>query len=148
MCSYYKLPLEKQAIDDKGWMHSGDMGMLDEDGYLHFLGRYKELIIRGGENIMPNEIGSAISQNEKIQDVKVVGVPDDFFGEVACACISMKDGCEFDEEEMRSFLSGKIAKYKIPAYFMVYDSLPKLANGKQDAMTMKRDAANKFASQN
>lgn len=147
MCSYYKLPLEKQAIDEYGWLHSGDMGCLDDDGYLHFLGRYKELIIRGGENIMPNEVGAVISQHEAVQDVKVVGVPDYFYGEVVCACISMKEGCSFDENEMRAFLNGKLSKHKIPAYFLIYDTLPKLANGKQDAVRMKREAAAKFAKQ-
>lgn len=143
MCAYYKAALTSQAVDEKGWLHTGDLGFLDSEGYLHITGRAKELIIRGGENIMPNEIASAISQNEKVKDVKVLGVPDDFYGEVVCACVAMKDSCEFDEDAMRTFLADKLAKYKIPAYFLVYDELPKLANGKVDAVNLKKEAEEK-----
>lgn len=148
MCSYYKLPAELQSVDEKGWLHTGDRGFLDSDGYLHFDGRYKELIIRGGENIMPNEIAAVISQNEDIQDVKVVGVPDEFYGEAVCACVVMKDGVDFREEKMRAFLSGKLSKQKIPAYFMVYDSMPRLSNGKPDMVSIRKDAEKKFTQSN
>lgn len=145
MCSYYKLPLEQQAIDEKGWIHSGDMGWLDKDGYLHFAGRYKELIIRGGENIMPNEIAAVISQHSDVQDVKVVGVPDEFYGETVCACVVMKEGIPFDEERIRTFLSTRLTKQKIPTYFMVLDTIPKLANGKPDLVNIRKAAEEKFA---
>lgn len=144
-CSYYKLPPEQQPIDEKGWLHTGDRGFLDADGYLHFDGRYKELIIRGGENIMPNEIASVISARDDVQDVKVVGVPDEFYGEAVCACVVMKDGCEPDEAEMRTYLAGKLAKQKIPAYFMYPEAIPRLANGKPDMVSLKKAAADRFA---
>lgn len=140
MCCYYKAALDSQAIDENGWLHTGDLGYLDEEGYLHLTGRAKELIIRGGENIMPNEVAEAISMESSVADVKVVGVPDDFFGEVVCACVMMKDGAEFDEEYFKAFLKGKLAKYKIPTYFLLYEAFPMLSNGKIDMVNLKKDA--------
>ncbi|MCQ2743141.1 MAG: AMP-binding protein [Bacilli bacterium] len=137
---YYKVPLEKQAIDNVGWIHTGDLGFLDEDGYLHLTGRAKEIIIRGGENLVPNEIAGEISKHKSVADVKVVGVPDDFFGEVVCACLVLRGGETFNKDEMNAFLSDKLAKYKIPAYYVVYDAFPMLASGKVDAVSLRKDA--------
>lgn len=139
MLCYYKLGLENQAIDEDGWLHTGDLGYLDQEGYVHLSGRSKEIIIRGGENIIPNEIATAISEHEGIGDVKVLGVPDDFFGETVAAALLIKDGYTFNEAEMREFLRTRLAKYKIPAYFEVYDNFPYLASGKVDAITLKKD---------
>lgn len=138
---YYKLPLEKQAIDDSGFIRTGDLGFLDEDGYLHLTGRAKELIIRGGENIVPNEIASEISKYPDVADVKVVGIPDDFFGEVVCACIVMHGNTKFEKEKIDSFLKDKLAKYKIPAYYLNYEQFPVLGSGKVDMLKLKKDAA-------
>ncbi|MCR5582120.1 MAG: AMP-binding protein [Eggerthellaceae bacterium] len=139
MCSYYKVPLELQSVDDGGWLHTGDLGFFDEDGYLHLTGRAKELIIRGGENIMPSEIAEAISAFPQVADVKVQGVPHDFFGEVVGASVTMKDGATLDVDALLQFLSGRLAKYKIPAYVFQYDEFPLLSNGKVDAVALKRD---------
>ena len=139
MSCYYKADIDAQAIDDNGWMHTGDLGYMDENGYIHLTGRAKELIIRGGENIMPNEVAEIISQYPAVADVKVVGVPDDFFGEIVCACITMKAGNAFVEEEMREFLKDKLAKYKIPAVFVEYESFPMLSSGKVDMVNLRRD---------
>ena len=139
MLCYYKLGLDNQAIDADGWLHTGDLGYLDEEGYVHLSGRSKEIIIRGGENIIPNEIATAISEHDGIGDVKVLGVPDDFFGETVAAALLLKDGYTFDEAEMREFLRSRLAKYKIPAYFEVYDSFPYLASGKVDGISLKKD---------
>ena len=147
MCSYYKLPLEKQPFDGEGFLHTGDLGFLDEDGYLHFTGRAKELIIRGGENIMPDEVASAISANENVVDAKVIGVPDETYGEAVSAAVVLKAGASFDEKEMRDFLMTKLAKYKIPTYFFVYDKLPSLANGKIDAVSLKKEIIDRIAHQ-
>ena len=139
MTCYYKADMNTQSIDGDGWLHTGDLGYLVDDGYLYFVGRSKELIIRGGENIVPNEIASAISQNEDIADVKVVGVPDEFWGEIVAAAVLMKEGKTFEEEEMRSELKQRLARFKMPAHFIVYDKFPMLANGKVDSVTLKND---------
>ncbi len=139
MICYYKAEMERQAIDEDGWLHTGDLGFLDEDGYLHFVGRLKELIIRGGENIVPNEIAAAISEEEEIADVKVFGAPDEFWGEVVVAALLMKEGKTLDEAALRESLSKKLAKYKIPESFVVYAEFPHLANGKVDAINLKKD---------
>ncbi len=128
------------GIDERGFLHTGDLGYLDEEGDLHLTGRAKELIIRGGENIMPNEVAEIISGYAGIADVKVVGIPDDFFGESVCACVCMKDGFVFDEEDMKQFLGNRLAKYKIPTVFILYDELPSLSNGKVDMVGLRRDA--------
>lgn len=139
MTCYYKADMDTQSFDGDGWLHTGDLGYLVDDGYLYFVGRSKELIIRGGENIVPNEIASAISQNEDIADVKVVGVPDEFWGEIVAAAVLMKEGKTFEEEEMRSELKQRLARFKMPAHFIVYDKFPMLANGKVDSVTLKND---------
>lgn len=141
MAGYYKVAIDDQAVDMDGWLHTGDLGIMDEDGYLHITGRAKELIIRGGENIVPNEIAGQISAHPDVEDVKVVGVPDDIYGEAICACIRMREGCTFDEAGMKEFLIGKLAKYKMPAYYLIYESFPMLASGKADMVNLKKDAA-------
>ena len=143
MTCYYKAAIDDQSIDDEGWLHTGDLGYFDEDNYIHFVGRSKELIIRGGENIVPNEVISAISQEDYIADAKVYGVPDDFWGETVAAAIILKEGFTFDEEKMRESLKTRLAKFKIPAHFLVYDSFPSLANGKVDGVNLKKDVIRK-----
>jgi fatty-acyl-CoA synthase len=145
MSCYYKAALDAQSIDDNGWLHTGDLGFIDEEGYLHLTGRAKELIIRGGENIMPSEIAEVISQFPDVADVKVQGVPDDFFGEVVGASIVMKDGKKLDIEELKAFLAQRIAKYKLPAFIFQYDAFPVLSNGKIDAVSLKKDMNGKAA---
>lgn len=145
MSCYYKAALDLQSIDDGGWLHTGDLGFIDENGYLHLTGRAKELIIRGGENIMPSEVAEAIAQFPDVADVKVQGVPDDFFGEVVGASVVMKDGKELDAEALKAFLSERIAKYKVPAYIFQYDDFPVLSNGKIDAVSLKKDMNAKAA---
>ena len=138
MVGYYKVPIESQAIDDTGWLHTGDLGYLNEEGYLCFTGRLKELIIRGGENIMPGEIESALSKYDFINNVKVLGMPSEFYGEEAAACIILKEGASFDEDAIRSDLLLNLAKYKIPSRFFVFDDFPMLGSGKIDAVTLKK----------
>lgn len=145
MSCYYKAALEAQAIDHGGWLHTGDLGFMDEEGYLHLTGRTKELIIRGGENIMPNAVAEVISQFPDVEDVKVQGVPDDFFGEVVGASIVMKAGKVLDTEALLHFLEERIAKFKIPAFVFQYDAFPVLANGKIDAVSLKKDMNQKAA---
>ena len=90
MVGYYKVPVEEQAIDDNGWIHTGDIGFLREDGYLCLTGRVKEMIIRGGENIAPNEVANALAMHKAVADAKVVGVTSKFWGEEVCAIIVLK----------------------------------------------------------
>ena len=143
MTGYYNVDINDQSIDDEGWLHTGDLGYFDDEGYIHFVGRSKELIIRGGENIIPNEIISAISQEDYIADAKVFGVPDDFWGETVAAAIVIKDGCSYDEAKLRESLKAKLAKFKIPEQFIVYKSFPSLSNGKVDSVNLKKDVIEK-----
>lgn len=145
MTCYYKLNENDQSIDAEGWLHTGDLGKLQDDGYLKLTGRIKELIIRGGENIMPGEIEAAISKSEIIDNVKVFGIPSDFFGEEVCACIKLKRGKIFDEEKFRAELAADLAKYKIPSKFVVVDEFPMLGTGKIDGVTLKKSILNSLS---
>ena len=147
MTGYYKLPPEKQAIDGEGWLHTGDMGYLDEEGYLTLTGRYKDLIIRGGENIMPAEIEEVIAEMPEVRQVRAVGIPDPYYGEVAVACVVMMPGAVWDEAAVRAMLSGKLARYKIPAFFLLYDDLPVLGSGKIDTVKLRKDAEQRIRNQ-
>lgn len=142
MTCYYKVPIEKQAIDEKGWLHTGDLGKFDENGYLIFVGRLKELIIRGGENIVPNEVASVISTLENVKDAKVVGIPDELFGETVGAAVILKDGV-LDAREMKKRLLEKLAGFKVPSYIVQYNEFPLLGNGKVDMVNLKKDMVNR-----
>lgn len=144
MTCYYKADIDDQSIDDDGWLHTGDLGFLDGDGYIHISGRAKELIIRGGENITPNEVAAAISEQEGIADVKVLGAPHPFFGEEVVACIVLKDGFAYDESALRTNVEKILAKFKQPSYYVVYDKFPLLPNGKVDAINLKKDMLTKL----
>ncbi len=144
MACYYKVNLDSQAIDGQGYLHTGDIGNIDEDGLLHITGRLKDLIIRGGENITPSEVAEPISKFEGVHDVKIVGVPHEFFGEVVCACIVMKEGYTFDEAAMRNYLQGQLTKQKLPEFYYIFDKFPMLSSGKVDSVSIKKMAAEKF----
>ena len=141
---YYRLPIEKQPLDDEGWLATGDLGVILPDGYLKLVGRAKDLIIRGGENISPGEVADAVAQLPGVADVKVLGVPHEVLGEEVAAAIVLKDGKTFDEDAAKQTLAGKLAKFKIPAYFVVLDKFPLLGSGKVDAITLKKDVLSKL----
>lgn len=145
MAGYYKTGIDNQSIDADGWLHTGDLGYLREDGYLHLDGRLKELIIRGGENIMPLDVAQAVSTLPGVKDVKVVGVPSDFYGEEVAACICLKPDAVFDENEARTLLSGKLASFKIPSYFFLFSEFPTLSNGKIDSLSVLEEAKRRAA---
>lgn len=140
MNGYDKLPTDKQPIDENGWLHTGDLGYLDADGYLHLSGRIKDVIIRGGENISPSEIESALNQMENIREAKVMGAPHPIYGESVEACVTMTDGGKsFDQEALKAALRRVIARFKVPSHIFLYDSFPLNVNGKLDQHTLHAD---------
>ena len=131
MKGYYKMPeATAQAIDADGWLHSGDLGVLDADGYLSITGRLKDMIIRGGENIYPREIEEYLFKLEGIADVQVVGVPNRRYGEEVGAFIKLKQGVSVTEEDVKDFCRGRISRYKIPRHVAFVDTYPMTASGK------------------
>jgi fatty-acyl-CoA synthase len=129
-----------QAIDAEGWMHTGDLAVMDVDGYVNITGRIKDLIIRGGENVSPREIEEFLYGHPDIVDVQVVGVPDEKFGEEVCAFIQARDGATVDIDAVREFCQGKIAHYKVPRYVLSIDDFPMTVTGKIQKYLL-RDAA-------
>lgn len=131
MSGYYNMPeATTQAIDSDGWLHTGDLAVMDEDGNCKITGRLKDMIIRGGENIYPREIEEFLYTNPKIKDIQVVGVPSRKYGEEVAAFIQVKDGEELTEEELKEFCRGKVARHKIPAFVLFVDQYPTTASGK------------------
>ena len=136
---YYKLDISKQPIDEDGWLATGDLGYFDEAGYVHLIGRVKDLIISGGENISPGEVANAVSAFPDVKDVKILAIPDEVMGEAVAAAVIMKEGVPFDEDAMRDFVKKGLAKYKQPKKYFVFDSFPLLGSGKVDAITLKKE---------
>ncbi len=131
MKGYYKMPEETaKVIDSDGWLHTGDLAVMDENGYCKITGRIKQMIIRGGENIYPKEIEEYLYTHPKISDVQIYGVPDRKYGEQVMAAVILKKGVEMTEEEVREFCKGKIANYKIPKYVKFVEGYPMTASGK------------------
>jgi fatty-acyl-CoA synthase len=129
------------AIDAEGWMHTGDLGTIDDQGYGRIVGRLKELVIRGGENISPAEIEDYLNGHPQIQSALVVGVPDEKYGEELCACITPRQGQRLTEDEIRVFCRGRIAHYKIPRYIRFVESLPLTASGKVQKFLLAKQSA-------
>ena len=120
----------RNAIDPEGWLHTGDIAVEDEDGYIAITGRIKDMVIRGGENIYPREIEEFLYSHYAIQDVQVVGVPDPKYGEELMAWNILKEGESLDAEELRDYCTGKISRHKIPRYFEFTKEYPMTASGK------------------
>lgn len=120
----------RQAIDSEGWLHTGDIAIMDEDGYIDITGRIKDMIIRGGENIYPREVEEFLYKHPGILDVQIVGVPDPKYGEEMMAWIIPKEGADIDEEAVREFCKGNISYHKIPRYIEFTDAYPMTASGK------------------
>ena len=137
MSGYYKTPIEKQDFDEKGWFHTGDLGFLTEDGYLHFAGRKKEIIIRGGENILPGEIAEVVAKLDYVTACQIIGIPDDTWGESIGCALLVKPEHTFNEDEFKDYLKEHLASNKIPTVIKVYDVFPLLANGKVDVLKLK-----------
>lgn len=141
MKGYYNMPEQTaQAIDAEGWLHTGDLATMDEDGYFQITGRLKDMIIRGGENIYPREVEEFLYTHPKVLDIQVVGVPDPKYGEQVLACIRVKPGEALTEEEVLEYCHGKIARFKIPRYIQIVDEYPMTASGKIQKFKLREQA--------
>jgi fatty-acyl-CoA synthase len=127
----------RQAIDAARWMHTGDLATMDDEGYVNIVGRIKDMIIRGGENIYPREIEEFLYTHPAIADAQVIGVPDERYGERVCAWIVLKRGAELDEDALRDFCRGRIARYKIPELVRFVDAFPMTVTGKIQKYRMR-----------
>lgn len=141
MLGYYNQPeLTAQAIDPEGWLHTGDLAVKQPDGYYHITGRFKDMIIRGGENIAPREIEELLYQHPKIQDVQVVGVPDRKYGEEVAAWIKLREGAAAEPEEFREFCRAHLAHFKTPRYIKFVDCFPTTVTGKIQKFKIREQA--------
>jgi fatty-acyl-CoA synthase len=129
----------REVLDDAGWMHTGDLATIDAEGYCNIVGRVKDMLIRGGENVYPREIEDFLRSHEGVQDVQVFGVPDARYGEEVCAWIVPRPGAAITADDIVAFCRGRIAHYKVPRYVRVVPSFPLTATGKAQKFVM-RDA--------
>jgi fatty-acyl-CoA synthase len=127
----------REAIDKARWMHTGDLAVMDEEGYVSIVGRFKDMVIRGGENIYPREVEEFLYQHPSIADVQVIGVPDPKYGEELCAWVKLKYGTTATDAELSDWCSGKIALYKIPRYWKLTDAFPMTVTGKVQKFKMR-----------
>jgi fatty-acyl-CoA synthase len=141
MSGYWKDPERtSEAIDAQRWMHTGDLATMDADGYVRVVGRIKDMVIRGGENIYPREIEEFLYTHPQIADVQVIGVPDERYGEALMAWVVTRPGASLTEEEVRDFCRGQIAHYKLPRYVKFVDSFPMTVTGKVQKFKMRETA--------
>ncbi|WP_262008499.1 AMP-binding protein [Bacillus licheniformis] len=145
MKGYYKNPEATAAvIDEDGFLHTGDLAVMDEEGYCRITGRLKDMIIRGGENIYPREIEEFLYKHPDILDVQIVGVPDETFGEEVSAWIKLKSGASMTADELKEYCKGKIARYKIPRYIAFVEEFPMTASGKVQKFKLREQALEHF----
>jgi fatty-acyl-CoA synthase len=130
----------RTAIDAARWMHTGDLATMDEEGYLNIVGRIKDMIIRGGENVYPREIEEFLYSHPKVQDVQVIGVPDEKYGEEIMAWVKLREGQAATDAEIRDYCRGKIAHYKIPRYVRFVDAFPMTVTGKVQKFLMREES--------
>ena len=141
MKGYYKMPdANRLAIDEDGWLHTGDLACKNPDGTYRITGRLKDMIIRGGENIYPKELEEFIYTHPKVSDVQVIGVPDEQYGEEIMACIILKEDEQMTVEEMKQYMRERIARHKVPKYIAFVDSFPMNAAGKILKYKMREQA--------
>ncbi|SFT89623.1 AMP-binding protein [Halomonas saccharevitans] len=133
-----------KAIDAAGWMHTGDLATMDDEGYVAIVGRIKDMIIRGGENIYPREIEDFLYTHSAISDVQVIGVPDEKYGEEVMAWVKLSEGESLDEEGLKAFCKGQIAHYKVPRYVKFVDAFPMTVTGKIQKFKMREEATHEL----
>ncbi|MBU6471415.1 MAG: AMP-binding protein [Alphaproteobacteria bacterium] len=134
-----------EAVDAEGWMHTGDLADIDAEGYCRIVGRVKDMVIRGGENIYPREVEEYLYRHPAIEDVQVFGVPDEKYGEELCAWIKLRSGHDVTEEDFRAFCRERIAHYKVPRYILFVDEFPMTATGKIQKFVMRKAMAERLA---
>jgi fatty-acyl-CoA synthase len=148
MLGYWNNPAATaEAIDTARWMHTGDLATMDDEGYLNIVGRSKDMIIRGGENVYPREIEDFLHTHPKVQDVQVVGVPDDKYGEEIMAWIVLKQDQAATSDEFRAYCSGQISHYKIPRYWKFVNGFPMTVTGKAQKFKLREMAIAEFGLQ-
>jgi fatty-acyl-CoA synthase len=130
----------RAAIDNARWMHTGDLATMDEEGYVNIVGRIKDMIIRGGENVYPREIEEFLYGHPKVQDVQVIGVPDARYGEEVMAWVRLRDGQKATAEEIRDYCRGKIAHFKVPRFVKFVDAFPMTVTGKVQKFLMRQES--------
>ena len=128
------------SIDPAGWMHSGDLATMDQEGYVRIVGRIKDMVIRGGENLYPREIEEFLYTHPDVADVQVIGVPDERYGEELMAWVVLRSGEQCTDEEIREFCRGQIAHFKIPRYVKFVESYPMTVTGKVQKFKMRETA--------
>jgi fatty-acyl-CoA synthase len=128
----------RESIDAAGWMHSGDLATIDAEGYANIVGRVKDMLIRGGENVYPREIEDYLLRHPKVLDAQVFGVPDAKYGEEVCAWVIARHGQVLGEQEIRDFCKGQIAHYKQPRYVRIVEAFPLTATGKAQKFEMRK----------
>jgi fatty-acyl-CoA synthase len=129
-----------QAIDAEGWLHTGDLATMNAQGYVNIVGRLKDMVIRGGENLFPVEIEEFLIRHPKVADVQVLGVPDAFFGEELLAVVRPKEGEQVTEQELRDYCKGQISHQKIPRYLQFVESYPLTGSGKVQKFILRENA--------
>jgi fatty-acyl-CoA synthase len=138
MLGYWEQQDKTDEVLQEGWMRTGDIAVMGEDGYVQITGRIKDMVIRGGENIYPREIEEFLYTHPDILDAQVIGVPDERYGEELCAWVRMREGAEpLTAEAVREFASGKLAHYKIPRYVQIVDEFPMTVTGKVRKVEMR-----------
>jgi fatty-acyl-CoA synthase len=148
MLGYWKNPeATAQAIDSAHWMHTGDLATMDSEGYINIVGRIKDMIIRGGENVYPREIEEFLHTHPKVNDVQVIGIPDAKYGEEIAAWVKLKPGEEVRAEELKEFCKGKMSYYKIPRYFKFVNDFPMTVTGKPQKFQMRRQSIEELSLQ-
>jgi fatty-acyl-CoA synthase len=145
MLGYWNEPEKTaEAIDAARWMHTGDLAVMDQAGYLNIVGRIKDMVIRGGENIYPREIEEFLYTHPEIEDVQVVGLPDAKYGEELCAWVKLRPGSELTQDDVREYCRGKIAHYKVPRYVRFTTEFPMTVTGKVQKFKMRETSVSEL----